>query len=140
MPGNAFAVVGHFAKKVRTPGDHVFTQQVADIRDDPAIGQKIIDAAVLEMGRADRIARSTRGQDAGQEIVEIATILQTLGLVENTNALEISVAVELLDLCDRESLRMFIVDGMEAQVAIHLVDLVLAGNDLEFGGPCHTNS
>ncbi len=39
-----FAVTRHFAEEVRSPADHVFAQQVADVTDDPLIGQHVPNA------------------------------------------------------------------------------------------------
>ena len=125
MPGDAFAVVRHFAEEVRSPRDHIFAQQVADTVHDPPIGQQVVHAAIFQMGRADRIACSARGQNPGQEIVKIAAILQAFGLAKDADPFEVSVAIVVFDLRVGESARKLVIDGMKPQVTIHLSDVIV---------------
>jgi len=98
VPGHPFAVAGHFAEKVRPPGDHILAQQVFDDRDQAPVREQVVDVTVLEVSRAYGITVAAGGKDASQECIEVAAVGLGLLLVENAEALEESVTVELFDL------------------------------------------
>ncbi len=47
MPGNAFAVSRHFAKKMGSPADNLRPQQIINTGDDAGVGEEIINAAIF---------------------------------------------------------------------------------------------
>jgi len=98
VPGHAFAVAGHFAEEVRPLGDHILAQQVFDDCDKTPVREQVVDVTVLEVSRAYGITVAAGGKDASQECIEVAAVGLGLLLVENAEALEESVTVELFDL------------------------------------------
>ena len=47
MPRHAFAVSGHFAKKMGSPADNLRPQQILNTGDDAGVGEEIINAAIF---------------------------------------------------------------------------------------------
>ena len=47
MPSNAFAVSGHFAKKMGSLADNLRPQQILNTGDDARVGEQIINTAVF---------------------------------------------------------------------------------------------
>ena len=85
---------GSLAEVVRPPADDVLAEQVPDVGHDARVRQEVVDAAVSQVRRADRVTVAALGQHAGQQRVEVATVLGDLLLAENANPLEVAVAVE----------------------------------------------
>jgi len=86
VPGDSFAVSGHFAKEVRAPCDHVLAQQVFDAGYDAWMRQDVVNAPVLEVRRADRIAIAARSQRFRQQFIKVMPYAGNLLLIENPNA------------------------------------------------------
>src|SRR5262249_55086778 len=75
--------------------------------------------------------------DAGEQAVEVVAVDGGLGGVEDADALEVAVAVELLDLLRGQRSRAAVGTGGEAEVARHPRQFVLPGDDLELRGGGH---
>ncbi len=130
MPCDPLAIAGHLAKEVRTPGDHVFAQQVRNTGHDARMRQQIVHPAIAEMSRADGIAVAAGSQRPGQQSIEVAANASHLIFTENPHSFQVSVAIEGRDLLHSQPLRILHGRRMKAQVALHLAQLFSGGDEL----------
>ena len=63
MPRDLLAILRHLAEEVRTPADHVLTDQISNARGDFRVRKNVPDSAILQVGRTDRITVTTLGDD-----------------------------------------------------------------------------
>src|SRR5262249_15633846 len=129
VPRDALAVAGHLAEEVRAPGDDVLTQQVGNVRHDPRMGEQVVDTAVAEMRRADRVAVATGGEGAGEQIVEVGADLVDLREGENPDALQVPVVVKVVDQRFGEDLLVGDGRGVKAQVTVEGAEFATGGDE-----------
>src|SRR5574341_434847 len=137
MPAHPLAIVRHLAEVMRSPSDHVLSEQVFDYSYDAWMREQIVDFSVFQMRGADRITVAAFGDHARQQLVEITAMRGDLVFVEDADAFEKAVAVERFDLFARKRLRVFDSERMEAQVAFDLIEFRVVGNDFELGCLSH---
>ena len=98
MPGNALSVLRHLAEEVRTPADNVFADQIADTRNDARVRQNVPDLAIFQMSGTDRVTVATFRNDFCEQVVEILTNAGDFGIGIDTNALDVTVTIEVFNL------------------------------------------
>src|SRR5260370_25271369 len=94
MPGDAFAIPRHFAKEMRTPGNHVLANQVLDAGHNTGIRQDIVNTPIAEVRCADGVAVAPRGKRSGQQLIKVTTDAGYLFLVEDANAGQVTVPIK----------------------------------------------
>ena len=102
-------------------------QEVADAADDAGISEQVVDLGVLQMRRADGVAAQAGGHHFFQLLVEEGPVPSYFVGVEHRDSRQIAVAVEGRDLLGSEGRGGFDAAGMEAEVAVHRPQRVLAG-------------
>src|ERR1039457_1929771 len=118
---------------MRTPGDQVSAEQVRDAGDNARLGPQVVNAAMAQMGRADRIAVAAGGPRPGQQFVEVAANLGDLVRIENPNPFQIAVAIEGRDLFGRQTPRMVRGTRMQTQIALDAAQFFGGWDELRSG-------
>src|SRR5271170_6271595 len=103
MPGDPFAISGHFAKEMRAPGNHVLANQVLDAGHNARIRQDVVNTTMAEVRRGDRVAVAARGERPGQQFIKVATDSGYLFVIEDANPGQITFAIKSCNLlwCQR---------------------------------------
>lgn len=131
VPGDRFSVMRHFAEEVRAPADDVLAQQITYAVDNPGVCENIVDFAILQMGRADRIAVPAGCNHSREEIIEVGANLKNLRLVKNRDWSDITFGIELFNLRVPESLGLRDLARIEIQIPLHCSEFSLIGNHLK---------
>src|SRR5579863_6183098 len=103
MPGDPFAISRHFAKEMRTPGDHILANQVLDEDHDTRIRQDVVNTPIAEVRRADRVAVSPCGKCPGQQFIKVTTDAGDLFFIEDSNSRQVTVAIKSSNLLRGQS-------------------------------------
>src|SRR5262252_3214865 len=106
MPGYAFTISRHFAEEMRAPGNHIVAQQVLYTSHNTGVRQDVVNAAMAEVGRANRIAVTAGGQRFRQKVIEVTPDAGNFFFVEDANASQIAVVIEDSDLIPCENRRV----------------------------------
>jgi hypothetical protein len=94
MPGDPFAISRHFAKEMRTPGNHVFANQVLDAGHNTRIRQDVVNTSIAEVRRADRVAVAPCGERPRQQFIKVTTDAGYLFFIEDPNAGQVTFAIK----------------------------------------------
>src|SRR5580704_6007353 len=129
MPGDPFAISRHFAKEVRTPGNHILANQVLDAGHNTRIRQDVVNTPIAEVRRADGVAVAPRGERSGQQIIKVTTDAGYLFLLEDANAGEVTVAIKGGNLFRSQNCGMLRRRRMKPQVAVKLAQFVAARDE-----------
>ena len=119
-----------------TTTDDIFAQQILDDGNNPRLREQIPNLALVGVSRANRVTIAAGLQNLSEQPSEVDPIGIGFQLVENADALQVTIAIELLDLNRRQRSRRRIDGGMKAQIARDLCEIVLGGKRLE-GGCIH---
>src|SRR5262249_30369855 len=137
MPAHSFTVARHLTEIMRSPPDHVLAKQVFDDGDDARAPEQIVYLRVFQMSRADRITVAPGGADPFEQAVEVMAVRADLVFIEDRNAFEKTLAVELRDLLSPKSGRIVDSQRVKAQVSLDLLEFFVLGNDFELGCLSH---
>jgi len=136
MPRHAFAVPGHFAKKMGSPTDNLRPKQILHTGNDARVGEKIINAAIFQMSGANGVAIAAVGEGLLEESVEVGTVPGDFDFFKNGERADIAGFVEVVDLFAGERGGVGARAGVKAQVALDAgeVGLVRGGFEIGDGG------
>src|SRR5580704_4154148 len=128
MPGDPFAISRHFAKEMRTPGNHVLANQVLDAGHNTSIRQNVVNPSIAEVRRADRVAVASCGERSGQQFIKVTADARYLFFIEDANAGQVTVAIKRCNLLRGQSCGALVSRRMKPQVAVKLAQF-FAGRD-----------
>src|ERR1700688_2379479 len=130
MPGDSFAISRHFAKEMRTPGNHILANQVLDAGHNTRVRQDVVNTSIAEVRRADGVAVAPCGEPPGQQFIEVTTDAGYLFFIEDTNAGQVTVAIKSCNLLRGQSCGTFGGRRMKPQVAVKLAQFFAARDEI----------
>ena len=95
MPRYAFAISGHFAKKMRSPANNVRPKQILHTANDARVGEEIINAAIFQMSGANGVAVTTFSDGLLKKAIKVGAQIISFGTIEYTDGPDKSVFVEV---------------------------------------------
>src|SRR6185295_13672288 len=101
--------------------------------DETGVREQVVHTTVLQVGGADGVTVAAGSEDARQQGIEIATRGVGLRFAEDADALEEAIAIELLDLRRGEGARLLVRTGVEAQIPLQALDVLLVRDNRELG-------
>ena len=125
MPRHAFAVPGHFAKKMGSPTDNLRPKQILHTGNDARVGEKIINAAIFQMSGANGVAVTTFSDGLLKKAIKVAAQIINFGTIEYTDGLDKSVFVKVSNIFTSECCRFRDGTGMKTQVTLCGVNCTL---------------
>jgi hypothetical protein len=131
MPGNPLAVARHLAEEMRSPGDHIFAEQILDPRHNSRMCEDVVNAPVLQMGRDDGITVAAGRDGFGKKLVEVATNAGNLFLIKDADSGQICLLVEGHYLFTGERLRVLCCGGTKPQIALDPAELFCGWSNLD---------
>ena len=133
VPRDAFAVAGEFAEKMGAPADDVGSEEVADAGDDARVSEEVVDAAMLEMGGADRIAVAAGSEGLFEEAIEVCAATCNFDVVENIDGSDVAFGVKVVDLFAGKRGGLGDGAGVETKVPLDTLEVSLVRGGFESG-------